>query len=157
MLIGRIGENEMLTLGMKQYMKQIYLLSDGNNQITSLHVANALGVNRSAVSRMTRKLADHGLIKYEHYGKLYLTEEGKQLGQDLVRQHEVLKQFMEILGIKELQVLNELEEFEFNISTCFIERINMLNQYFSQDQSRIQSFYQFCHLFYINEKGDRAI
>ena len=143
--MGRIGENEMLTSGMKQYMKQIYLLSDGTNQVTPLLVAKALGVNRSAVSRMTRKLADHGLIKYEYYGKLYLTEEGKQLGQDLVRQHEVLKQFLEIIGIKELQVLNELEEFEFNISICVIERINMLNQYFSQEQSHIQSFYQFCH------------
>ena len=143
--MGRIGENEMLTSGMKQYMKQIYLLSDGTNQVTPLLVAKALGVNRSAVSRMTRKLADHGLIKYEYYGKLYLTEKGKQLGQILVKQHEVLKQFLEIIGIKELYVLNELEEIEFNISTCFIERINMLNQYFSQDQSRIQSFYQFCH------------
>ena len=135
----------MLTSGMKQYIKQIYLLSDGTDQITPVLVANALGVRRSSVSRMTRKLAHHGLIKYEHYGKLYLTEEGKQLGQTLVRQHEVLKQFLEIIGIKEPHVLNELEEIEFNISTCVIERINMLNQYFSQDQSRIQSFYQFCN------------
>ncbi|WP_338448500.1 iron dependent repressor, metal binding and dimerization domain protein [Niallia oryzisoli] len=142
--MGRIGENEMLTSGMKQYMKQIYLLSDGAIQVTPLLVAKALGVNRSAVSRMTRKLADYGLIQYEYYGKLYLTEKGKQLGKALVKQHEVLKQFLDIIGIEELHV-NEMEEIEFNMSTCVIERINMLNQYFNQDQSRIQSFYKFCN------------
>ena len=143
--MGRVGENEMLTSGMKLYMKQIYLLSDGANEVTPILVARALGVNRSAVSRMTRKLADHGLIRYEYYGKLFLTEEGKQLGQTLIRQHEVLKRFLEIIAINEPHVLKELEELECNISTCVIERINMLNQYFSQDQSRIQAFYQFCH------------
>lgn len=135
----------MLTSVMKQYVKQIYLLSDGTDQVNPLRLANALGVNPSAVSKMTRKLAHHGVIKYEHYGKVYLTEEGKQLGQALVRQHEVLKQFLDIIGIKEPHVLNDLEEIEFNISTCVIEKINMLNQYFSQEQSRIQSFYQFCN------------
>ena len=135
----------MLSTGMKQYMKQIYLLSDGAEPSTPNTCRKALGVSRSAVSRMTRKLADHGVIRHEHYGKLFLSEEGKQLGRTLVKQHEVLKKFLEIIGIKEPHVLKELEELEFNISICVIERINMLNQYFNQDQSRIQSFYQFCH------------
>ncbi len=52
-----VGENEMLTSGMKLYMKQIYLLSDGANKVTLILVARALGVNRADVSRMTRTLA----------------------------------------------------------------------------------------------------
>lgn len=135
----------MLTPGMKLYIKQIYLLSDGTNRVTPILVARALEVNRSAVSRMTRKLADHGLIRYEYYGKLFLTEEGKQLGQILIRQHEVLKRFLDIIGINDPHILKELEKLECNISTCVIERIDMLNQYFSQDESRIQAFYQLCH------------
>jgi len=133
----------MLTAGMKQYIKQIYLLSDGDDQIPPVLLANALGIGPSSVSRMARKLSHHGVIENKHYGKIYLTEEGKQLGQTLVRQHEVLKQFLEIIGIKEPHILKELEEIEFNVSACVIERINMLNQYFSQDQSRVQTFYQF--------------
>ncbi|MCM3676649.1 hypothetical protein M3699_23085 [Peribacillus simplex] len=77
----------MLTSVMKQYMKHIYLLADPTDQVIPLQVANALGVYPSAVSRMTRKLADYGLIKYEHYRNLRLTKEGKQLGQTLVKHH----------------------------------------------------------------------
>lgn len=135
----------MLTTGMKQYIKQIYILSDGTELIPPTLVANALGIGASSVSRMTRKLALHGVIKYEHYGKLYLTEEGKQLGRALVRQHEVLKQFLEIIGIEEPHLTKELEEIEFNISNNVIDRLNMMNQYFSQDQGHIKSFYQFCN------------
>ena len=135
----------MLTTGMKQYIKQIYLLSDGTEPIPPILVANALGIGASSVSRMTRKLALHGVIKYEHYGKLYLTEEGKQLGRTLVRQHGVLKQFLDIIGIEEPHLVKELGEVEFNISTSVIERINMLNQYFNQDQARIKALYQLCN------------
>src|SRR3954467_7542610 len=133
----------MLTSGMKQYMKHIYLLADYMDQVIPLQVADTLGVHPSAVSRMTRKLADHGLVKYEHYGKLYLTAEGKQLGQSLVQQYEVLMQFFRIMGIDEPYLSKELEDIEFNISSNLIERIEILNQYFSEDPSRIQSFYEF--------------
>ena len=59
----RIGEDKMLTTGMKQYIKQIYLLSNGAEPIPPILVANALGIGASSVSRMTRKLALHGVIK----------------------------------------------------------------------------------------------
>ena len=130
---------------MKQYIKQIYLLSNGSEPIPPILVANALGIGAPSVSRMARKLALHGVINYEHYGKLCLTEEGKQLGRTLVKQHEVLKQFLEIIGFEEPHLVKELGEVEFNISTSVIERINMLNQYFNQDQARIKALYQFCN------------
>ena len=139
----RIGEDKCLLLEWSS-SKQIYLLSNGAEPIPPLLVAKALGIGVPSVSRMTRKLALHGVIKHEHYGKLYLSEEGKQLGRTLVKQHEVLKQFLEIIGIEEPHVLKELEEVEFNISTNVIERINMLNQYFKQDESRVKAIHQFC-------------
>jgi Mn-dependent DtxR family transcriptional regulator len=135
----------MLTSVMKQYMKYIYLLADPTDQAIPLQVAYALGVYPSTVSKMTRKLANHGLIKYEHYGKLHLTKEGKQLGQTLVKHHEILEQFLRIMGIKDTYLRKELEEIEFNVGPYLIERIELLNQYFSQDKTRIHSFYQFCN------------
>lgn len=135
----------MLTSVMKQYMKHIYLLADPTDQVVPLQVAHALGVYPSTVSKMTRKLANHGLIKYEHYGKLHLTKEGKQLGQTLVIQHEILEQFLRIMGIKDAYLKKELEEIELNVGPYLMERIEFLNQYFSQDKSRVQSFYQFCN------------
>ena len=135
----------MLTSVMKQYMKHIYLLADPTDQVVPSQVANVLGVNPSTVSKMTRKLANHGMIKYEYYGKLHLTKEGKQLGQTLVKHHEILEQFLRTMGIKDTYLRKELEEIELNVSPYLIERIGILNQYFSQDKSRIQSFYQFCN------------
>ncbi|MED1472178.1 iron dependent repressor, metal binding and dimerization domain protein [Bacillus salipaludis] len=92
---------------------------------------------------MTRKLAKHGWIEYEHYGKMYLTKKEKQLGQTLVKNHEVLEQFLKMIGVEDAYIVKELYEIEFHISPYLIKQIEILNQYFSQDELRLQSFYQF--------------
>lgn len=132
----------MLTPVMKQYMKKIYTLADSYDEVIPLNVANALGVSSSAVSRMAKKLAAQGLILYEYYGKITLTKEGKLLGQMLMEYHKVLEQFTDIVGIKETRVL---EEIEFKLCDNVIDRIQLLNQYFMEDQSRIKAFNDFCN------------
>jgi Mn-dependent DtxR family transcriptional regulator len=135
----------MVSSVIKQYLKHMYLLADPTDQVAPSQLAKALGVNPSAVSRMTRKLANHGWVKYEPYGKMYLTKKGKQFGKTLVKHHEVLEQFLKIIGEKDDYLIKELDEIEFNVSPKLIKRIEMLNQYFSQDISRIKSFNQFCN------------
>ncbi|WP_406603740.1 metal-dependent transcriptional regulator [Neobacillus rhizosphaerae] len=70
----------------------MYLLADLTDQVVPSQLANVLGVNPSTVSRMVRKLSNQGWVKFEHYGRVYLTHEGKQLGKTLVKHNEVLEQ-----------------------------------------------------------------
>ena len=133
----------MVSSIMKQYLKQMYLIADATDQVVSSQLANVLGVNPSTVSRMVRKLSNQGWVKFEHYGRVYLTYEGKQLGKTLVKHSEVLEQFFKIIGLEDDSLLKEINELEFNISPNFIEKIEILTQYFNQDTYRIQSFNQF--------------
>lgn len=133
----------MVSSVMKQYLKQMYLLADATDQVISSQLANVLGVNRSTVSRMVRKLSNQGWVKFEHYGRVYLTYEGKQLGKILVKHSEVLEQFFKIIGMEDDSLMKEINDLEFNISPNFIEKIEILTQYFNQDTYRIQSFTQF--------------
>lgn len=133
----------MVSSIMKQYLKQMYLIADATDQVVSSQLANVLGVNPSTVSRMVRKLSNQGWVKFEHYGRVYLTYEGKQLGKTLVKHSEVLEQFFKIIGVEDDSLLKEINGLEFNISPNFIEKIEILTQYFNQDTYRIQSFNQF--------------
>ncbi len=138
----------MISSVIKQYLKHMYFLADSTDQVTPSQLAKALGVNPSTVSRMTRKLAIDGWVEYEPYGKMYLTKKGKQFGKTLAEHHEVLEQFLKIIGVKDDYLIKELDEIEFSVSPMLIKRIELLNQYFSQDLTRIKSFNHFV----INEK-----
>ncbi|MCM3767257.1 metal-dependent transcriptional regulator [Neobacillus niacini] len=133
----------MLTSTMKQYIKHIYLLGACMEGVPPLYVAKALGVNSSAVTRMVKKLANLGLLEYEYYGRLNLTEEGKQLGQTLVKEQDVLLNFLRMIGIKEDQLRKELEAIQYNLPPALINRLTKLNEFFCQHPSLVQSFSQF--------------
>ena len=130
----------MVSSVMKQYLKQMYLLADATDQVVPSQLANVLGVYPSTVSRMVRKLSNQGWVKFEHYGRVYLTYEGKQLGKTLVKHSEVLEQFFKIIGVEDDSLMHEINDLEYNISPNLIEKIEILTQYFNQDTSRIQSF-----------------
>ncbi|MCM3766430.1 metal-dependent transcriptional regulator [Neobacillus niacini] len=129
---------------MKQYLKQMYLLADATDRVVPSQLANVLGVNPATVSKMVRKLSNQGWVKFEHYGRVYLTCEGKKLGKTLVEHSEVLEQFFNIIRVEDDSMWNETNDLEFYISPNLIQKIEILTQYFHQDTSRIQSFNRFC-------------
>ncbi len=114
---------------MKQYLKHMYLLADPIDQVVPSQLANVLSVNPATVSRMVRKLSNQGWVKFEQYGRVYLTHEGKQLGKTLVKHNEVLEQFLKIIRGKDDYLLNEINDLEFNISPYLIKKIEVLTQY----------------------------
>jgi Mn-dependent DtxR family transcriptional regulator len=61
-----------------------------------------------------------------------------------MQHHEVIEQFLQIIGADEADLARDTERIESSISFYTIERIASFNQYFIQDESRLQSFYQSC-------------
>jgi DtxR family Mn-dependent transcriptional regulator len=116
-----------LTSAMEDYLEMIYrnIGREGYMRINTL--SELLNVKPSSATRMVQKLKELGLICYEKYGIIFLTDDGKEYGRFLLERHNIVEKFLKSLGIKE-NLLTETELVEHNISKNTMERINKLNQ-----------------------------
>ena len=106
---------KQLTSAMEDYLEMIYrnIGQEGYMRINTL--SELLNVKPSSATRMVQKLKELGLIRYEKYGIIFLSEEGKEYGKFLLERHNVVERFLKSLGIKE-NLLTETELVEHNIS-----------------------------------------
>ncbi|MCB5334484.1 HTH-type transcriptional regulator MntR [Bacillus amyloliquefaciens] len=85
---------------------------------------------------MVQKLDKDEYLIYEKYRGLVLTSKGKKIGKRLVYRHELLEQFLRIIGVDEEKIYNDVEGIEHHLSWNSIDRIGDLVQYFEDDESR---------------------
>jgi Iron dependent repressor, metal binding and dimerisation domain./Iron dependent repressor, N-terminal DNA binding domain. len=103
-------DDDTLTASMEDYLEMIYRLSDESG-FTRIHeLSDALNVQPPSATKMVQKLAELKLIKYEKYGVIMLEEKGKQLGKALIKRHNIIFDFLNILGVSETEILTETEK-----------------------------------------------
>jgi Mn-dependent DtxR family transcriptional regulator len=88
---------------------------------------------------MVQKLDKDEYLVYEKYRGLVLTAKGKKIGKRLVYRHELLEQFMRIIGVDEENIYHDVEGIEHHLSWNAIDRIGDLVQYFQEDPKRIET------------------
>ena len=87
-----------LTASLEDYLEMIARSIRENGFIRVTELAAELNVKPSSVSKMIMKLAELGLLDYEKYGVIRLTEKGKETGDYLLWRHEVIRRFYELLS-----------------------------------------------------------
>ncbi len=134
---GNFGGDHMPTPSMEDYIEQIYLLIEEKGYARVSDIAEALTVHPSSVTKMVQKLDKDEYLIYEKYRGLVLTSKGKKTGKRLVYRHELLEQFLKIIGVDEDKIYDDVEGIEHHLSWNAIDRIGDLVQYFEDDQQRI--------------------
>lgn len=127
----------MPTPSMEDYIEQIYILIEEKGYARVSDIAEGLAVHPSSVTKMVQKLDKDEYLIYEKYRGLVLTPKGKKIGKRLVYRHDLLEQFMRIIGVDEDKIYNDVEGIEHHLSWNAIDRIGDLVQYFEEDSSRI--------------------
>ncbi len=128
----------MPTPTMEDYIEQIYQLIDTKGYARVSDIAEELEVHPSSVTKMVQKLDKDNYLNYEKYRGFVLTEKGKAIGKRLVYRHELLEQFLEIIGVDEENVYDDVEGIEHHLSWNSIDRIGDLVMYFKEDKKRIE-------------------
>lgn len=118
----------MPTPSMEDHIEQIYILIDHKGYARVSDIAEALSVLPSSVTKMVQKLDKDGYLVYEKYRGLTLTPKGLKLGKRLVQRHELLEQFLRIIGVNEEQIYQDVEGIEHHLSWNAINRIADLVQ-----------------------------
>ncbi|OEH94473.1 transcriptional regulator MntR [Bacillus solimangrovi] len=127
----------MPTPSMEDYIEQIYMLIDEKGYARVSDIAENLSVHPSSVTKMVQKLDKDEYLIYEKYRGLVLTPKGKKIGKRLVFRHELLEEFLSLIGVEEDKIYNDVEGIEHHLSWESIDRIGDLVQYFTEDKSRV--------------------
>ncbi|NEU29617.1 transcriptional regulator MntR [bacterium LRH843] len=128
----------MPTPSMEDYLERIYMLIEEKGYARVSDIAEALEVHPSSVTKMVQKLDKSDYLIYERYRGLVLTTKGKKIGKRLVYRHELLEDFMRIIGVDENNIYQDVEGIEHHISWNAIDRIGDLVQYFEEQEGRLQ-------------------
>ncbi|MDG5470585.1 transcriptional regulator MntR [Jeotgalibacillus sp. ET6] len=128
----------MPTPSMEDYIEQIYLLIDNKGYARVSDIADALSVHPSSVTKMVQKLDKDEYLVYEKYRGLVLTKKGTKIGKRLVYRHELLEQFLQIIGVKDENIYIDVEGIEHHLSWNSIDRIGDLVQMFENRPELIE-------------------
>ncbi len=117
----------------EDYVETIWSLIQNKGYARTVDIADRLGVNSASVSKMIQRLDGDGLLVYERYRGLGMTDEGFQLGQQLSKRHQTLEILFQHLGIKDPdEIYQTVEGIEHYVNANVLERISALVTYIEQ-------------------------
>ncbi len=90
---GHYFDDTDLTSNMEDYIEQIEFLSRENKVVRVKDIAKNLDIKMSSVTAALQKLEEKGLINYQRYGYVELTEQGKVLADRVCARHTFLSDF----------------------------------------------------------------
>lgn len=95
-------EKTDLSASLEDYIEAIYHIIEEKLVARSKEIAARLDVSRASVTEALRALSKKGLIYYSPYEAITLTDEGKEVAEDVIFRHDALKRFfIDVLTIED--------------------------------------------------------
>ncbi|TVY11471.1 transcriptional regulator MntR [Paenibacillus cremeus] len=132
----------MATPSMEDYLEKIYKLIDEKGYARVSDIAEGLEVHPSSVTKMIQKLDKDNYLIYEKYRGLMLTTKGQRVGKRLVVRHQLLEDFLTIIGVSEENIYKDVEGIEHHLSSDSITCIESLVEFFKRDPKRMEELQQ---------------
>lgn len=118
-----MAKRKAITQTMEDYLEVMYNLEQDKKIVRVKDIAKKMKVRMPTVTNMVKNLAESGLVNYEKYEYIELTDEGKKVGAEIYRRHKALKKFLvQVLGIDEKKAENEACMMEHAISEETLDR-----------------------------------
>jgi DtxR family transcriptional regulator, Mn-dependent transcriptional regulator len=109
----------------EDYVTNVWKAEEWGGTATTNELAGILGVTPSTVSSNLKKLARDGLIDYEPYGRITLTEAGRTIAVPVVRRHRIIETYLvERLGLGWDEVHPEADALEHAVSDAVLARMD---------------------------------
>lgn len=103
-------------------------------------LAVSLGLSRSSVSNMVRRLAKRGFVNYEKYRGFTLTAEGRAVASHIKVRHETLTELLQLLGLSAETVRQEVEVIEHHLRPETLRVFSDLIKFWHNHPAHLQTF-----------------
>ncbi len=114
---------DTLTASLEDYLEAIFHIIAEKQAVRPKDIARRLNVSNASVTGALRALSEKDLINYAPYDVITLTPTGTSAATDVVRRHEVLKDFfVNVLAVKEHDADEAACLMEHSIPRIILER-----------------------------------
>lgn len=127
----------------EDHLERIQELVDRKGYARVTDIASALGLSRSAVSNMVRRLAARGYVNYERYRGFTLTAAGREVAEDIKARHQTLTQLLELLGLDADTIQHDVEGIEHHLRPQTLALFSRLVDYWQKRPDRLEDFKRF--------------
>lgn len=108
----------------EDFLKTVYVLQQERERVTTNELSDALNIRAPSVTDMAQRLVEDGLIDYEKYRGVRLTEAGERIALKMLRRHRLIELYLvQELGYPLPDVHDEAEKLEHAISDRFVEAL----------------------------------
>lgn len=127
MLPSQTVENYLKTIHLTEAANRAHATApEGERALVPMgQLASALGVVPGTATTMVKALAESGLVHYEPYMGVRLTDAGEKLASLVLRRHRLIELFLvKVLGMSWAEVHDEAERLEHAVSERLIDLID---------------------------------
>jgi DtxR family Mn-dependent transcriptional regulator len=127
------GRMEGLSENLEDYLETILILQNKNTVARVKDIAEKLGVLSGTVTSALRSLSDKKLIDYKPYSFITLTKKGKKIAKEILRRHNVVKDFLQcVLLLDENKAEENACRMEHSMDRVAVNRLVQFIEYIYQ-------------------------
>lgn len=116
-----------ISKSLEEYIKTMYVLKQKNGNIRVTDIAEQMSCSKPSVNKAINNLKENGLINYETYGTIEMTEQGENLAKKILETYDIVFLFLkDVLGMENEKAKKEAENIKLSMSD---ETINSLARY----------------------------
>jgi len=130
-----------VSASLEDYLEAIYIIIEQKQGVRAVDVARHLDVKKSSVTEALKALSLKGLVNYEKYDVISLTDNGKKMGKRIADKHKILLNFFtDILGADKEKSTESACKIEHVISDELLERLIKFIQFCDKNKELINNF-----------------
>ena len=117
----------MISKSLEDYLKTMYVLNQQNKKIRVTDIADKMDCSKASVNKAVNNLKDAGLLEYQSYGAIILTNEGENLAKKILEAYDIIYVFLkDVVNVTDEQAKKDAETIKGTLSD---ESINKLAKY----------------------------
>ncbi|MCL2577238.1 MAG: metal-dependent transcriptional regulator [Defluviitaleaceae bacterium] len=100
----------------ENYLETILMLSQRGKPVRSVDIANELGYSKPSVSIAMKNLRTNEYVTVDSNGYITLTENGRQIAQNIYDRHTLISEWLIFLGVDRETAVHDACGMEHSIS-----------------------------------------
>jgi Mn-dependent DtxR family transcriptional regulator len=124
----------------EDHLERIQELVERKGYARVSDIADSLGLSKSAVSNMVRRLAARGFVNYEKYRGFTLTSQGQAIASHIKVRHQTLTELLNLLGLSPGTVKEEVEAIEHHLKHETLQVFTQLVHFWRTHPDQLQAF-----------------
>ena len=151
-----------ITASMEDYLEAIFHIAEAKGAARAKDIAERLNVKHASVTGALQTLAGRGLVNYAPYDVVTLTQGGREVAADVVRRHEVLRDFFtEVLAVDAAVAEEGACKLEHGVPRLIVERLTRYGEFLKNcpraGAEWLRGFDQYCAGGRESERCERCV